>query len=90
MGLLLADGPLLWGLLTVPFAIILPVLASVPSSSIKCRFAIVMYIIFLVNVVILLRYYGYVIPSEIVDHGTFPRGTFPHNHNESGNKTSAL
>jgi signal transduction histidine kinase len=72
VAMLIIDGPLLWGPLVASFAAILTLIARLYSKSGQNRrfqLFLVVYVWVLFNTVLLLRHFGFVISSDLIDHG---------------------
>jgi hypothetical protein len=71
MAMLLCEGPLHWGFLGAPLVMNLPALASlgVSKQGKRLRLIVIVYTVVLINAVLILRHFGFVVTSALVNHG---------------------
>jgi signal transduction histidine kinase len=71
MAMLLMEGPLHWGLLGAPLVMNLPALASLSVSKRgkRLRLIVIVYTVVLINAVLILRHFGFVVTSSLINHG---------------------
>jgi hypothetical protein len=71
LAMLLMEGPILWSILSLAFAIILPVISRLSGRfhRRRKRIFVIFYTLVMIHVILLLRHFDFVVPSAMPDHG---------------------